>query len=74
MFAKLGISSRAEPIRLPDLDASILAWIVNGAVEVFAALSHRGMQGRGWTIFMGLLSVLAGIVVLVYRRSRWPPW
>jgi uncharacterized membrane protein HdeD (DUF308 family) len=21
-------------------------WIVNGAVEVFAALSHRGMQGR----------------------------
>jgi uncharacterized membrane protein HdeD (DUF308 family) len=41
-------------------------WIVNGAVEVFAALSHRGMQGRGWTIFMGLLSVLAGVVVLVY--------
>jgi uncharacterized membrane protein HdeD (DUF308 family) len=41
-------------------------WIVNGAVEVFAALSHRGMQGRGWTIFMGLLSVVAGVVVLVY--------
>lgn len=41
-------------------------WIVNGAVETFAALSHRRMQGRGWTIFMGLLSVVAGIVVLVY--------
>jgi uncharacterized membrane protein HdeD (DUF308 family) len=41
-------------------------WIVNGAVETFTALSHRGMQGRGWTIFMGLLSVAAGIVVLVY--------
>jgi uncharacterized membrane protein HdeD (DUF308 family) len=41
-------------------------WIVNGAVEAFAALSHRGMQGRGWTIFMGLLSVVAGVVVLVY--------
>jgi uncharacterized membrane protein HdeD (DUF308 family) len=41
-------------------------WIVNGAVEVFAALSHRGMQGRGWTIFMGLLSVVAGVAVLVY--------
>jgi uncharacterized membrane protein HdeD (DUF308 family) len=24
------------------------------------------MQGRGWTIFMGLLSIVAGIVVLVY--------
>jgi uncharacterized membrane protein HdeD (DUF308 family) len=41
-------------------------WIVNGAVETFAALSHRGMQGRGWTIFMGLLSVVAGVAVLVY--------
>ena len=35
-------------------------------METFAALSHRGMQGRGWTIFMGLLSIVAGIVVLVY--------
>jgi uncharacterized membrane protein HdeD (DUF308 family) len=41
-------------------------WIVNGAVEVFAALSHREMRGRGWTIFMGLLSIVAGVVVLVY--------
>jgi uncharacterized membrane protein HdeD (DUF308 family) len=41
-------------------------WIVNGAVEAFTALSHRGMQGRGWTMFMGLLSVVAGVVVLVY--------
>ena len=41
-------------------------WIVNGAVEVFAALSHKHMQSRGWTIFMGLLSVAAGVVVLVY--------
>jgi uncharacterized membrane protein HdeD (DUF308 family) len=41
-------------------------WIVNGAVETFAALSHRGMPSRGWTIFMGLLSIVAGIVVLVY--------
>jgi uncharacterized membrane protein HdeD (DUF308 family) len=41
-------------------------WIVNGVVETFAALSHRGMPSRGWTIFMGLLSIVAGIVVLVY--------
>jgi uncharacterized membrane protein HdeD (DUF308 family) len=41
-------------------------WIVNGAVETFTALSDRGMQGRGWTIFMGLLSIVAGVVVLVY--------
>jgi len=41
-------------------------WIVNGAVETFTALSHRGMEGRGWTIFMGLLSIIAGVVVLVW--------
>jgi len=41
-------------------------WIVNGTMEAFTALSHRGMQGRGWTIFMGLLSIVAGVVVLVY--------
>jgi uncharacterized membrane protein HdeD (DUF308 family) len=41
-------------------------WIVNGAIEVFPAMSHRRMPGRGWTIFMGLLSVVAGVVVLVY--------
>jgi uncharacterized membrane protein HdeD (DUF308 family) len=41
-------------------------WIVNGLVEAFTALSHRGMQGRGWTVLMGLVSVVAGVVALVY--------
>ena len=33
---------------------------------VFTALSHRAMRDRGWMIFMGALSVVAGVVVLVY--------
>jgi uncharacterized membrane protein HdeD (DUF308 family) len=41
-------------------------WVVNGAVEVFTALSHRGMRDRAWTIVEGVLSVIAGAVVLVY--------
>ena len=41
-------------------------WIVNGAVELFGAISNREMQQRGWTAFMGILSVIAGLVVLVY--------
>jgi uncharacterized membrane protein HdeD (DUF308 family) len=41
-------------------------WVINGAIELFTALSHRGMPGRGWTAAMGVLSVLAGIVVLIY--------
>jgi len=41
-------------------------WIVSGAVELFMALSHREMRRRGWNAVMGVISVLAGIVVLAY--------
>jgi len=41
-------------------------WIVNGAIEIFTALSHREMAGRGWTAVTGILSVLAGLVMLIY--------
>jgi uncharacterized membrane protein HdeD (DUF308 family) len=41
-------------------------WVVSGTVELFTALSHRGMQGRGWTAFMGILSIVSGIIVLAY--------
>jgi uncharacterized membrane protein HdeD (DUF308 family) len=41
-------------------------WIVSGAVELFTALSQRGMPNRGWNAVMGIVSVLAGIVLLVY--------
>src|SRR6266571_1253729 len=36
-------------------------WIVSGAVELFNALAHKEVPHRGWTIFMGILSILAGI-------------
>jgi uncharacterized membrane protein HdeD (DUF308 family) len=41
-------------------------WVVSGTVELFTALSRRGMQGRGWTAFMGILSIVSGIIVLAY--------
>jgi uncharacterized membrane protein HdeD (DUF308 family) len=41
-------------------------WVVNGFIEIFTALSHRGLPQRGWTAVMGVLSVLAGLVVLSY--------
>ena len=41
-------------------------WVVNGTIELFSALSHREMQGRGWTAFMGILSIASGIIVLAY--------
>ena len=41
-------------------------WIVNGVIDVFAALAHREMPGRGWSVVMGILSAIAGILVLAY--------
>ena len=41
-------------------------WVINGVIEIFTAVGHRGMPQRGWTVAMGVLSVLAGIVVLAY--------
>jgi uncharacterized membrane protein HdeD (DUF308 family) len=41
-------------------------WIISGAVELFMALSHREMRHRGWNAVMGGISVLAGLVLLIY--------
>src|SRR5215813_9950298 len=41
-------------------------WIISGAVELFMALSHREMRHRAWNAVMGAISVLAGIVLLIY--------
>jgi uncharacterized membrane protein HdeD (DUF308 family) len=41
-------------------------WIINGVIEIFTALAHRGMPQRGWTVAMGVLSVVAGLIVLAF--------
>jgi uncharacterized membrane protein HdeD (DUF308 family) len=41
-------------------------WVVNGAIEIFTALSRRQAPGRGWTLAMGTFSVIVGVIVLAY--------
>jgi uncharacterized membrane protein HdeD (DUF308 family) len=41
-------------------------WVINGLIEIFAALSQRDMPDRGWSVLMGVLSAIAGIIVLAY--------
>ncbi len=43
-----------------------LFWIFSGTIETFVAVAHRDTPARGWTIFTGIVSVIAGIVILVY--------
>jgi len=41
-------------------------WIFSGVARLVDAISFKGMPGRGWNIFSGILGILAGLVVLMY--------
>jgi uncharacterized membrane protein HdeD (DUF308 family) len=73
LYAILGLLSLIVgvwAIRHADLTVLVLAvllgiyWIVRGTIEIFTALSEPMLPNRGWTGFMGALSVLAGIIVV----------
>ncbi|MFD9124390.1 HdeD family acid-resistance protein [Kitasatospora sp. NPDC059571] len=41
-------------------------WLLAGIVTLFVAIGDRGLPGRGFAIFFGLLGVVAGVLVLAY--------
>jgi uncharacterized membrane protein HdeD (DUF308 family) len=41
-------------------------WVVNGVIDIFAALSHTGHPTRGHSALAGLLSAIAGLIVLSF--------
>jgi uncharacterized membrane protein HdeD (DUF308 family) len=41
-------------------------WVVSGVIELFNAIQHRTMGSRAWTALMGVLSIVAGLVLLAY--------
>jgi uncharacterized membrane protein HdeD (DUF308 family) len=41
-----------------------VGFIFRGVATTIAAISDPGLPGRGWQIFMGVITLLAGIVVL----------
>jgi uncharacterized membrane protein HdeD (DUF308 family) len=41
-----------------------ITWIVQGVVGLVAGLSGGSREGRGWWIFFGIVSLIAGIVVV----------
>ena len=42
-------------------------WVLHGVIEFFVAIDHKGVPGRGISITMGILSFIAGVIVL-----SWP--
>ncbi|MET9351036.1 HdeD family acid-resistance protein [Streptomyces termitum] len=42
-----------------------IGWLFRGITQTVAAASDPGMPARGWQIFLGVVSALAGIVLIV---------
>lgn len=41
------------------------SWLLRGVMMTAAAVSHEGMPARGWQIFLGVISMLGGIILIV---------
>jgi uncharacterized membrane protein HdeD (DUF308 family) len=39
-------------------------WVANGVIELFNAFSDRESTGRGWLVAMGIVSIVAGVLLL----------
>ncbi len=47
-------------------------WMIHGFAQLFDAIADKGAPARGWQIAMGILSIVAGLVVLMYPApSLW---
>ncbi|MFD3508844.1 HdeD family acid-resistance protein [Nocardia sp. NPDC058666] len=46
-----------------------ISWLFRGIAVLFAAISDSGVPGRGWQIFYGIVSALAGVVLIVWPIS-----
>ena len=43
-----------------------VGWVIRGVADLIEGIANPGMPARGWVIFIGVLSLLAGIVVLAW--------
>jgi uncharacterized membrane protein HdeD (DUF308 family) len=41
-----------------------IGWLFRGVAATFAALDAPAMPGRGWTLFFGVITAIAGIVLI----------
>ena len=41
-------------------------WVAHGIAELFGGFSGPKRQGRGWQIFKGAVTIIAGLVILLY--------
>lgn len=64
----LGLLVMREPVRFVWVAALVvgLFWVIRGLVEIFRSLARGGDPDRGWRFAAGLVSVIAGAVILLW--------
>lgn len=63
-----GVVVVRNPFETVAVLATVLgvAWIVGGSIDFISAIADRHLRDRGWTAIMGVVSVIAGIVVVAW--------
>ena len=64
----LGIAALRDTTHAVDILALLigLGWVIRGIADVVEGLASPDMPARGWVIFIGALSLVAGLVVLAW--------
>lgn len=66
LYLVAGYYAFSTPVKTAIVLTSILAvfLIIAGVIRIFNAILFRAFQGWGWTLFSGVLTLLAGIMIL----------
>lgn len=64
----LGIAALRDTTRAVGILALLigLGWVIRGIADLVEGLANPGMPARGWVIFIGALSLVAGLFVLAW--------
>lgn len=66
LYLVAGYYAFTTPVKTAIVLTSVLAvfLIIAGVIRIFNAILFRAFQGWGWTLFSGVLTLLAGIMIL----------
>ena len=64
----LGIVILRNPFETVEVLATILGviWVITGLIDLIDAIAGTTRRGRGWQAFGGVLSLAAGVLILVW--------
>lgn len=66
LYLVAGYYAFSTPVKTAVVLTNVLAiiLIIAGVIRIFNAILFRGLQGWGWTLFSGLLTLVAGVMIL----------